>query len=165
MAAARLTGEESFDPPGGLPTATVWSYVGDADLPEERIGSIRCIVRVGDRIVVCETATGPHTWPGGRLEEGESHAETAAREVWEETGWRIDTTTMRRVGHLEVQPWDVVQPVYVVVGTECDDRAWRDTQGWELSSSLMTVEDAIAHVGDHGANAGLLRAIAELLAD
>ena len=139
------------------------AFDGAEELPPERIGSVRCIVRVGHRIVVCETASGPHTWPGGRIEPGETHARCAAREVHEETGWHVDVATMRRVGHLEVQPWDVVQPIYVVDATSCDDEAWRDTEGWELSSSLMTVADAIDHVGTGGVNAAILRAIAPRL--
>ena len=141
-----------------------FGFLGDEPLPPERTGSVRCIVRVGDRIVVCDTPNGPHTWPGGRIEPGESHAECAAREVWEETGWRIDVTTMRRVGHLEVQPWNVVQPIYVVDGVSCDDEGWRDTEGWELGSELCTVDDAIGRVGRDGVNAAILGAIAAELA-
>src|SRR5262245_32670069 len=77
-------------------------YAGVAALPDALITSVRCIVRVEKQIVLCTNAGGVHPWPGGRREPGESHAETARREVHEETGWRLDLTTLQPLGWLQL---------------------------------------------------------------
>jgi len=125
--------------------------------PDDLTLSVRCMVRVGDEIVVCTTIDGSsHPWPGGRREAGESYAETARREVHEETGWLIDTDSMRHVGWLHFEhvgpmtqpefPWpDFFQIVFVASAFERDgDGDWTDTQGYEASSCLMSFDDAYA---------------------
>ena len=65
---------------GALPLRAS-NYTEVAQLPEELISSVRCLVLVGDQVVVCDTPDGCHPWPGGRREPGESFVETACREV------------------------------------------------------------------------------------
>ena len=43
-----------------------------------------------------------HAWPGGRRQPGESFAETAAREVEEETGWLVRPGSFRLLGWLHL---------------------------------------------------------------
>jgi hypothetical protein len=70
---------------GTLPIR-VSAYRQAADLPEHAVTSVRCIVLVDNRIVLCDSPDGCHPWPGRRREPGETYVETACREVHEETG-------------------------------------------------------------------------------
>ena len=130
------------------------------NLPLPLISSIRCIVHVGDRLVFCENRSGRHPWPGGRRMAGESFADTAAREVHEETGWLLDRDSLRQLGwlrlrHLGPEPEgnqgpypDFLQLVFTGTATQRDggldaDAEWIDTDGYELESSLVTLDEAI----------------------
>lgn len=140
------------------------AYTGIAELPTEIVTSIRCIVRVGDEIVVCKNRDGfSHVWPGGRREPGETHAETACREVMEETGWTLDPATLELLGWLhmetlEPQPADHPFPhpdflQYVYTGRAAAGAAgrnpeWTDTDGYEVSSCLMSIDEAIDRLPD-----------------
>jgi hypothetical protein len=129
-------------------------------LPLELISSIRCIVRVGDKYLLCENKSSRHPWPGGRRNAGESFAETAAREVHEETGWLLIQDSLRQLGwlrlrHLGPDPEgnegaypDFLQLVFVGEATEREgglspDAPWDDVDDYELGSSLVTLEEAI----------------------
>ena len=80
------------------------SYASPAELPDDFVGSVRCLVLVDDRIVVCTNADGKsHPWPGGRREPGESYVETGCREVHEETGWLLDPASLRQIGWLHFE--------------------------------------------------------------
>lgn len=140
------------------------AYLGPADLPEQLTMSIRCIVRVGDKVVVCSNRDGfAHAWPGGRREPGETHAETACREVMEETGWTVDPATLELLGWLHMEnvdpqpedhPFphpDFLQYVYTATaaeGPEGRDPDWTDTEGYEVSSCLMPIDEAIERLSD-----------------
>ena len=64
----------------------VSAYTTPTALPDELVSSVRCVTQAGDLIVLCENANGTHPWPGGRRHPSKSYADTAAREVHEETG-------------------------------------------------------------------------------
>jgi 8-oxo-dGTP pyrophosphatase MutT (NUDIX family) len=132
-------------------------------LPDELVVSVRCLVRVEELIVVCTNRDGlRHVWPGGRREPGESFAETAAREVEEETGWLLLPGSFRLLGWLHIEhlgpvPEDhpyphpdfcqlvgVAQAVERLGGADVD---WTDTEGYEVSSEPMTIPDAERAVG------------------
>ena len=72
-------------------------------LPDELITSVRCVVRFGDRVVVTRSADDVNIWPGGRREPGESMRETAIREVFEETGCRLEPRSLRLLGFLHAR--------------------------------------------------------------
>jgi ADP-ribose pyrophosphatase YjhB (NUDIX family) len=144
---------------GGAMPLRVFAYVSTPELPLDLVSSVRCIVWVGDRLVFCENPDGRHPWPGGRRIEGESYADTAARKVHEETGWRIDKASLRQIGWLRLThrgpmpaanagPYpDFLQVVFTARAAERDggpDVAWTDTDGYELTSSLVTLADAAA---------------------
>ena len=129
-------------------------------LPLEIISSIRCIVRVADKYVFCENKTSRHPWPGGRRNLGESFADTATREVHEETGWLLKPETMRQLGwlhlrHLGPEPEgnegpypDFLQLVFVAKADRRDgnlpeDAEWTDPDGYELESRLVPLDEAI----------------------
>jgi ADP-ribose pyrophosphatase YjhB (NUDIX family) len=127
--------------------------------PDDLILSVRCIVRVDDKFVVCTNVDGAsHPWPGGRREAGESYAETARREVHEETGWLIDVDSMQHLGWLHYEhlapmtqpeyPWpDFFQIVFVATATNrAGDDSWTDTEGYEASSRLKSFADTYASI-------------------
>jgi 8-oxo-dGTP pyrophosphatase MutT (NUDIX family) len=117
---------------------------------------VRCLVRIGDDVVVCTTNEGEHhPWPGGRRRPDETLQETACREVHEETGWLVDAESLQELGwlhfeHLNRQADDAVLPhpdFLQVVFTGCaveraGDETWTDTEGYEISSCLVRVNEA-----------------------
>jgi ADP-ribose pyrophosphatase YjhB (NUDIX family) len=144
---------------GGALPLRVSAYLTTPELPLELVSSVRCIVWVGDRLVFCENKDGCHPWPGGRRVDGESYADTAVREVHEETGWHVDRASLMQLGwlrltHLGTKPAistgphpDFLQLVFTarVTGRDAAAKAgWTDTDGYELASSLVTLDDAIA---------------------
>jgi ADP-ribose pyrophosphatase YjhB (NUDIX family) len=142
----------------------ITAYEGESDLPDDLVLSVRCFVLVGDSLVICTNADGSsHPWPGGRREPGESIAETARREVHEETGWRLELDSLKALGWLhferlvdEADPKyphpDFLQLVYVGTATARDEtqgEAWSDIDGYELSSRLVARQEALTLM-DHG---------------
>ncbi len=141
---------------GTLPLE-IRAYAGAAELPDELVTSVRCIVGVGDCVLVCTNEGGAHPWPGGRRESGESCADTAIREVHEETGWWLEPEELRLLGwlhlhHLAAPPADYpyphpdfVQLVYAANAKRHDGdphAAWTDVAGYERSSMLVRIEEA-----------------------
>ena len=140
----------------------VSGYLTTPEVPLELVTSVRGIVHVrGDdgveRVVFCENADGRHPWPGGRRIAGESFADTVVREVHEETGWRVEPDSLRPLGwlhlvHLGPEPAanqgpypEFVQLIFTATGAGRDvalDADWDDADGYELRSSLQTLEDA-----------------------
>ena len=158
LAVAEPAGSQETIWGNGILPLRVTAFLGRADLPSELVTSVRCIVRVRDQIVVCETPNGTwHPWPGGRRESGESYADTAYREVHEETGWQIGSGTTRLIGwlhleHLRAPPQhhlfphpDFLQVVLVASSTFRDGGEqgdWTDTEGYELRSRLVSIDEA-----------------------
>ncbi|MDX3663440.1 NUDIX domain-containing protein [Streptomyces sp. ID05-26A] len=139
---------------GALPLR-VGAHLGPADLPDELVTSVRCVVRVGELVVFCENVDGGHVLPGGRRESGETHADTASREVHEETGWLLEPESLLPLGWLHFEhlaprrpeylyPYpDFLQVVFQGVATErAGGSDWVDTDGYELSSRLVSVAEA-----------------------
>ena len=135
------------------------------EVPDVLVTSARCIVRVGERVLVCTNADGlAHVLPGGRIEAGESPEDAAVREVHEETGWHLDPGTLRVVGWLHfayrtpVGPDfvqyphpDFVHAVFTAQATHRDGSqggGWTDVEGYVVGSELHLPEDAQAVVED-----------------
>lgn len=136
---------------GAMPLR-VRAHLGQRELPEPFVTSVRCIVRVDDRIVVCTTPDGADPWPGGRRQDGESYWETARREVYEETGWLLRADDFDMLGWLHLEclralpddhPYphpDFLQVVYAAVAERRAtpvDAPWLDADGWVQSSQLL----------------------------
>jgi 8-oxo-dGTP pyrophosphatase MutT (NUDIX family) len=126
------------------------AYPGAAARPPELVSSVRCIVQVDGRIVLCHTPDGDHIWPGGRCEPGETFEQTARREVHEETGWQVGA--LRPLGFLHFRlltppppdsPYphpDFLQLVYTTQDAHHagDASSWTDLAGWERGHDLLT---------------------------
>jgi 8-oxo-dGTP pyrophosphatase MutT (NUDIX family) len=122
-------------------------------LPPRFVTSVRCVIRIDDRVVVCQTPDGPHIWPGGRRMAGESYQATARREVYEETGRTIDENVLRPLGFLhyrfvEARPDDHPYPhpdfLQIVYSTRIGDDGhadWVDVDGWEQGHHLHPLRD------------------------
>lgn len=141
---------------GGTLPLKLTAYTRAAELPDELVTSVRCIVEVGGQIVLCENESGFHIWPGGRREPAETFADTARREVHEETGWLIDESTIRTIGWLHHEHTRPAPPGYsyphpdflnVVLCATARVRdgdeatAWSDTEGYESASRLVGIEE------------------------
>lgn len=81
-------------------------YLGDQLPPDEYITSVRAIVlrqlpSAQRAVLVVQDPHSYHIIPGGRREQGETLAQTAMREVVEETGWQV--TIGQLLGFLHFQ--------------------------------------------------------------
>lgn len=131
------------------------AHFGIALPPDELIVSIRCIVQVGDRVVLVENSSGDrHVVPGGHRDPGETYAQTALREVHEETGWSVDPESLRQLGWLHFAQLGPLPPgsfephpdfVHLVLtgnGARRDGHDWSDVEGVEISSRLVSIDEA-----------------------
>ena len=146
--------------PGPLPLR-IAGYGTDWEWPDELILSVRCIVVVDDRFIMCTNRDGSHAWPGGRREPGETYPDTAVREVHEETGHVLDRDSLTHLGWLHddhrspMAPgstWphpDFVQVVFAGRAASRDQADWTDTEGYELSSRLVTMDEAVQYMEDN----------------
>jgi 8-oxo-dGTP pyrophosphatase MutT (NUDIX family) len=132
------------------------AYPTPVPVPPDLVTSVRCIVRVDSRIVVCHAPDGRHIMPGGRREPDETYQCTARREVYEETGWLVDEGDLRPLGFLhchllqpppEDHPFphpDFLQLVYTAPAYRHSDPAggpWTDLDGWEQGHDLLAPTD------------------------
>ena len=76
-------------------------FLSDEQPPEQFVTSVRCLVLQNDSVLALRNRKGNHILPGGRREEGETFEQTLRREVAEETGWTIESTSRLGFIHLE----------------------------------------------------------------
>ena len=132
---------------------TIASHVGEAELPDDLVTGVRCLVVVDGCLVMCTNVRGlTHPWPGGRRDPDESLVQTAVREVHEETGWHVEPGSIVPIGFLHLfnngerfGPYPHPDSLQLVVRVSASERAagdWTDTEGYELSSALVPIAEA-----------------------
>jgi uncharacterized damage-inducible protein DinB len=109
------------------------------------VTSVRCLVTVGGQLLACEDAhPSVNVWPGGRREPHESWAQTARREVSEETGWLVQPESLTMLGFLHYRHLTPVpahhpypSPDFLQVVMHGDavggSEGWVDTEGHVLA--------------------------------
>jgi 8-oxo-dGTP pyrophosphatase MutT (NUDIX family) len=132
------------------------AYLGACQLPSEIPGRVRCLVTDGEVVLLTRDQHGyPDCFPGGGADDGETIAETARREVWEETGWHIDVDTIAVIGWIHLESLSEPSPdrpfpspdVFMTVlqvepsHAEAGHETWIDTEGFILESRFIAVED------------------------
>ncbi|MBX3014279.1 MAG: NUDIX domain-containing protein [Caldilineaceae bacterium] len=141
---APLTGQlpEVYHWPGA--SFAVQSYLHPLLPPVDFITSVRVVVLRQGEVLVVQDPNGQHILPGGRREAGESLAETATREVAEETGWQVSMGPLLGFKHFTYltpptgrAPYPAfVQIVYVASAVAYRPEA-REQDGYELGAEFM----------------------------
>jgi ADP-ribose pyrophosphatase YjhB (NUDIX family) len=145
-------------------------YYGAPDAPEPRHLVVRVFVAVVDedgRVLAHQRDSGPWSLPGGALEIGESIEDCAARELFEETGVRMEgfsvVTALSSPDHVIVlDDGQVPHQQVVILG------AGRYAGGALTTSSESPVvaflaPDEVDRVGFDPAQRGFLRTLAALV--
>lgn len=142
--------------------------------PDDLVVNVRLLPTVAGRVVVCQTAEGWRTLPGGSRELGESVEETVRRELLEEAGctttsdstWFASYTVTSRDG-----PWRDWHPFPVsawLVGTvevELVSQPTNPPDGEEVVAvHVLAPRDAQAYLSgfDNGGQAGLVALAVDL---
>ncbi|GAB3442783.1 hypothetical protein GCM10027517_20270 [Phycicoccus ginsengisoli] len=81
-------------------------WLDPAPVPPGTVFAAMVVLRDGDGLCAALWSPRRQEWgiPGGWREDGESVAECAVREVWEETGVRLDPGDLVPVGHEDFHP-------------------------------------------------------------
>lgn len=78
-----------------------------AEMPVYEKHSVRAIIIRNGQVAMQQSSAGVFKILGGVVEDGESHAETIAREVEEEGGLIVKQETIREIGNIEERRRDV----------------------------------------------------------
>lgn len=62
--------------------------------------SVRAVIMRGNEVALVKYGEGYYKFPGGGIEDGESHADTLIREVLEETGLTVLPDSIREIGEV-----------------------------------------------------------------
>jgi ADP-ribose pyrophosphatase YjhB (NUDIX family) len=134
-------------------------YLTERTPPPELVSSVRAVVMRDTAVMVVQDGQGSgHVVPGGRIEPGESWAETLRREVLEECGWRIATPrqfavlhfrhlTPKPEGHRYPYP-DFLQPVFVAEAISFHRGALKRAGEIETGSRMVPIRRALASLDE-----------------
>jgi 8-oxo-dGTP diphosphatase len=165
------------------PSSFAWGGLGDHRLeieftleepPDALVANVKVIGRTSTGIVVCGTDQGWRMLPGGTREPGETIAETASRELYEEAGGVI-TGPLTWVGAFRVDalktepyrphlPYPISYWLYVAVDVELRARPTNPADGENVTSVVtLPATDAIEYLA--GFDDGPLTSILRLAVD
>jgi ADP-ribose pyrophosphatase YjhB (NUDIX family) len=131
----------------------VTAYLTSMQPPREYVTSARAIVFRDEQLLVVTDPEATHILPGGRVEPGETMAQTVIREVREETGWEAEIGPLlgfldfRHLGppppeHPFAQP-HFLHVVFVARAIAYQPEA-RQANGYELGAELRPVSEVAA---------------------
>ena len=89
---------------------TISSYVTCDEPPPQIVSSVRALVFRDESILLMQNVNGPHIFPGGRVEAGESHLEALRRELVEEAS--VEITDVLRLGFMHLRHMTPKPPDY-----------------------------------------------------
>ena len=100
--------------------------LADIAAPEHADLLVGAVALIRDRRVLMVTARGRDVWfmPGGKIDPGESEADAAAREAWEEVALRLDPAALEPLFTVLIQAHGEPEGRLVrmaVFGAETDD--------------------------------------------
>jgi 8-oxo-dGTP pyrophosphatase MutT (NUDIX family) len=160
------------DWPSGL--VRLSAYLGVADLPAEIPGRVRCLVTDGESVLVIWDIDGrADCFPGGGIQDGESVALAAEREVWEETGWRIHADCLAVLGWIHIESLGERAPDFrfpypdafmTVVHARPSHReegpeVWTDLERYVVRSQFTALEELPEKIGRDPISTAFLRVV------
>ena len=80
---------------------TVSAYITCDEPPPQIVSSVRALVFRDESILLMQNVNGPHIFPGGRVEVGESHLDALRRELVEEAS--VEITDVCRLGFMHLR--------------------------------------------------------------
>ncbi|MFT9598116.1 NUDIX hydrolase [Mesobacillus sp.] len=127
--------------------------LSNVEITIERI-AIRAIIMANNRILLVQSSRGDFKFPGGGLEENESHEECLVREVREETGYincivnqKVGTVTERKIdGYIDNALFHMTSHYYLC-NLATEDKTAQQLDGYEAELNFtpkwVTLEEAI----------------------
>ena len=127
--------------------------LSNVEITIERI-AIRAIIMANNRILLVQSSRGDFKFPGGGLEENESHEECLIREVREETGYihcivneKVGTVTQRKMDEYIDNAIFQMTSHYFICDLTCEEKMAQQLDGYEaeldFTPKWVTLEEAI----------------------
>jgi 8-oxo-dGTP pyrophosphatase MutT (NUDIX family) len=125
----------------------------DVERTVERV-AIRAIIMANNRILLVQSSRGDFKFPGGGLEENESHEECLKREVREESGYihcivkdKVGTVIERRIDEFIDNALFQMTSHYYLCDLATEDKTAQQLDGYEAELNFtpkwVTLEEAI----------------------
>ena len=109
--------------------------------------AVRGIIYDGQKLLMVQTRLGDYKFPGGGVQEHETHREALLREIAEETGYTdvtvcccLGTVFEQNIDWFEGDDYFQMRSYYYICKLESDRRAQRDLEGYERQMEYRGVK-------------------------